>query len=53
MTSIAITGANGRMGRRLIALARESAVFTIVVAERVLRDWKLDELVATEVLTVV
>ena len=32
MTSIAITGANGRMGRRLIALARESAVFTIVAA---------------------
>lgn len=32
MTSIAITGANGRMGRRLIALARESAVFTIVGA---------------------
>jgi 4-hydroxy-tetrahydrodipicolinate reductase len=32
MTSIAITGANGRMGRRLIALARESAVFTIIAA---------------------
>src|SRR3954462_3443418 len=32
MTSIEITGANGRMGRRLIALARESAVFTIVAA---------------------
>jgi 4-hydroxy-tetrahydrodipicolinate reductase len=32
ITSIAITGANGRMGRRLIALARESAVFNIVAA---------------------
>ncbi|HEX3357177.1 MAG TPA: 4-hydroxy-tetrahydrodipicolinate reductase [Tepidisphaeraceae bacterium] len=32
MTSIAITGANGRMGRRLIALARESAVFKVVAA---------------------
>jgi 4-hydroxy-tetrahydrodipicolinate reductase len=32
MTSIAITGAAGRMGRRLVALARESAVFNIVGA---------------------
>jgi 4-hydroxy-tetrahydrodipicolinate reductase len=32
MTSIAITGAAGRMGSRLITLARESAVFTVVGA---------------------
>jgi 4-hydroxy-tetrahydrodipicolinate reductase len=32
MTSIAITGANGRMGKRLIALAREAALFNIVAA---------------------
>jgi len=32
MTSIAITGASGRMGKRLIALAREAAVFQIVGA---------------------
>jgi 4-hydroxy-tetrahydrodipicolinate reductase len=32
MTSIAITGAVGRMGKRLIALAREAAVFNIVAA---------------------
>lgn len=32
MTSIAITGATGRMGQRLIALAREAAVFRIVAA---------------------
>jgi 4-hydroxy-tetrahydrodipicolinate reductase len=30
MTSIAITGASGRMGARLIALAREAATFKIV-----------------------
>jgi 4-hydroxy-tetrahydrodipicolinate reductase len=32
MTTIAITGAAGRMGRRLIALAREAAVFQVVAA---------------------
>lgn len=32
MTSIAITGAAGRMGSRLITLARESAVFQVVGA---------------------
>jgi 4-hydroxy-tetrahydrodipicolinate reductase len=32
MTSIAITGAAGRMGTRLISLARESGVFSIVGA---------------------
>ncbi len=32
MTSIAITGATGRMGKRLIALAREAAVFKIAAA---------------------
>src|SRR5438874_2010989 len=32
MTSIAITGAAGRMGMRLIALAREAAVFNVVAA---------------------
>jgi 4-hydroxy-tetrahydrodipicolinate reductase len=32
MTSIAITGASGRMGKRLIALAREAAVLQIVGA---------------------
>jgi 4-hydroxy-tetrahydrodipicolinate reductase len=32
MTDIAITGAAGRMGRRLITLAREAAVFRIVGA---------------------
>src|SRR3954451_2558258 len=32
MTSIAITGAAGRMGTRLIALAREAAVFNVVAA---------------------
>ena len=32
MTTIAITGAAGRMGRRLIALAREAAVFQLVAA---------------------
>jgi 4-hydroxy-tetrahydrodipicolinate reductase len=32
MTSIAITGANGRMGKRLVALAREAALFNIVGA---------------------
>src|SRR5262245_63675464 len=32
MTSIAITGANGRMGKRLVALAREAAVFNVVAA---------------------
>lgn len=32
MTSIAITGAAGRMGQRLIALARESGKFNIVAA---------------------
>lgn len=32
MTSIAITGATGRMGKRLIALARESGKFKIVAA---------------------
>src|SRR3954468_1609415 len=31
-TSIAITGAGGRMGKRLVALAREAAVFSIVAA---------------------
>lgn len=32
MTSIAITGASGRMGKRLIALAREAAVFNVIAA---------------------
>jgi 4-hydroxy-tetrahydrodipicolinate reductase len=32
MTSIAITGAAGRMGTRLIALSREAAVFQVVAA---------------------
>lgn len=32
MTSIAITGATGRMGRRLVALARESGAFTVAGA---------------------
>jgi 4-hydroxy-tetrahydrodipicolinate reductase len=32
MTTLAITGAAGRMGQRLIALARESAVFQTVAA---------------------
>src|SRR3982750_724358 len=32
MATIAITGAAGRMGRRLIALAREAAVFQVVAA---------------------
>jgi len=32
MTSIAITGASGRMGKRLVALAREAAVFNVVAA---------------------
>jgi 4-hydroxy-tetrahydrodipicolinate reductase len=32
MTSIAITGASGRMGKRLVALAREAALFNIVGA---------------------
>src|SRR4051812_33590484 len=32
MTSIAITGATGRMGKRLIFLAREAATFQIVAA---------------------
>jgi 4-hydroxy-tetrahydrodipicolinate reductase len=32
MTSIAITGATGRMGKRLITLAREAATFNIVAA---------------------
>jgi 4-hydroxy-tetrahydrodipicolinate reductase len=32
MTTIAITGAAGRMGRRLVALAREAAVFQVVAA---------------------
>ncbi|CAN5686663.1 4-hydroxy-tetrahydrodipicolinate reductase [soil metagenome] len=32
MTSIAITGASGRMGKRLIALAREAAVFNVMAA---------------------
>ncbi|MBC8105541.1 MAG: 4-hydroxy-tetrahydrodipicolinate reductase [Anaerolineae bacterium] len=32
MTSLAITGASGRMGKRLIALAREAAVFNVVAA---------------------
>jgi uncharacterized protein (DUF58 family) len=35
------------------ACRQTCAVFSIVVAERLLRDWKLDELVAAEVLTVV
>jgi len=35
------------------ACRQTGAIFTIFVAERVLRDWKLDELVAAEVLTVV
>ncbi len=35
------------------ACRQAGAIFTTVVAERVLRDWKLDDLVATEVLTVV
>jgi uncharacterized protein (DUF58 family) len=34
------------------ACRQAGAVFSIVVAERLLRDWKLDELVAAEVLTV-
>src|SRR4051794_10232443 len=32
MTSIAITGACGRMGKRLVALARESGRFDLVAA---------------------
>src|SRR4051812_46840875 len=32
MTSIAITGSSGRMGKRLVALAREAAVFNVVAA---------------------
>ncbi len=32
MTSIAITGATGRMGKRLVALARESGAFTVAAA---------------------
>jgi 4-hydroxy-tetrahydrodipicolinate reductase len=32
MTSIAITGASGRMGRRLVSLAREAATFEIMGA---------------------
>ena len=32
MTSIAITGATGRMGRRLVALARESGAFAVAGA---------------------
>jgi len=32
MTTIAVTGAAGRMGSRLIALAREAAVFSVVAA---------------------
>lgn len=32
MTTLAITGATGRMGMRLIAMAREAAVFTILAA---------------------
>jgi len=32
MTSIAVTGASGRMGKRLVALAREAALFNIVAA---------------------
>jgi uncharacterized protein (DUF58 family) len=35
------------------ACRQSGAIFTDLVAERVLRDWKLDELVAAEVLTVV